>query len=142
MIARTSTIKRDQTGLTATNSEAILQDKNSQTHLNRSAGSFSAIDLTPSDTSIFTDYNWRVYTDPCSSDHYPIIMENSTIKKFRTTSIKFQKSKLAILQKLCLITLIPESNTNQEEPIIHFTDILINIANKTSPKNHNIFKTQ
>ena len=30
--------------------------------------------------------------------------------------------------------LIPESNTNQEEPIIHFTNTLINIANKTIPK--------
>ena len=37
-------------------------------------------------------------------------------------------------KKLCLTILIPESNTNQEEPVIHFTNILINIANKTIPK--------
>ena len=94
----------------------------------------------PHDPSIFTDYNWRVYKDPCGSDHYLIIMENSTIKKFRTTNtpphqMEFRKSKLEILQKkLCLTTLIPESNTNQEEPIIHFSNTLITTANKTIPQ--------
>ena len=39
-----------------------LYNQNSQTHLNPSSGSFSAIDLTLSDPSIFTDYNWRVTT--------------------------------------------------------------------------------
>ena len=48
--------------------------------------------------------------------------------------MELQKSKQASLQKLCLDTLIPETNTNQEEPIIHFTNTLINIANKTIPK--------
>ena len=56
-----------------------LHNQNSQTHHDPSSDSFSAIDLTLSDSSIFTDYNWRVYEDPC--DHYPIIMENSTKKK-------------------------------------------------------------
>ena len=67
-------------------------------HLNPSSGSFSAIDPSFSDTSIFTDYNWRVYKDTCGSDHYPIIMENSTIKNSEP-QIKLQKSKLEILQK-------------------------------------------
>ena len=48
--------------------------------------------------------------------------------------MELQMSNLGILQKICLNMLIPESNTNQEEPIIHFTNTLINIANKTIPK--------
>ena len=48
--------------------------------------------------------------------------------------MELRKSKLASLQKLCLDTLISETNTNQEEPIIHFTNSLINIAYKTIPK--------
>ena len=59
---------------------SCLHNQNSQTHVNPSSASFSAIDLILSDPSIFTDYNWRVYKYPCSSDHYPIITENSTIK--------------------------------------------------------------
>ena len=57
-----------------------IYNQNSQTHLNPSPGLFSAIELTLSDPSIFTDYNWSVYKDPCGSDHYPMIIENSTIK--------------------------------------------------------------
>ena len=82
------------------------------------------------------DYNWlqrpqRQWPQPNNNEklHY---------KKFRTTNkipmMEFQKSKQEILQKLCLSTLIPESNTNQEEPIIHFTNTLITIENKTIPK--------
>ena len=80
-----------------------LHNQNSQTLLNPSSGSFFAIDLTLSNPSIYTDYNWRVYKDPCCSDHYPIIMEKFTMKKLRTTNktptMEFQKSKLEILQK-------------------------------------------
>ena len=115
-----------------------LHNQNSQTHLNPSSGSFSAIDLTLSDPSIFTDYNWRVYKDPFGSDHYPIIMENSTIKnsepQIKPLWRNFKRANWKSYKKLCLTTLIPESNTNQEEPIIHFTNTLITIANKTIPK--------
>ena len=45
------------------------------------SGPFSALDLTLSNPSIIIDYNWRVYKDPCGSDHYPIIIEHSTLKK-------------------------------------------------------------
>ena len=114
-------------------------NQNSQTHLNPSSGSYSAIDLTLSDPSIFTDYNWWVYKDPCGSDHYPIIIiENSTIKnsepQIKLPRWNFKRENWDSYKKLCLTTLIPESNTNQEEPLIHFTNTLLNIANKTIPK--------
>ena len=63
------------------NNNLCLNNRNSQTHLYPSSGLISAIDLTLIDLSVFIDYNWRVYKDPSSSDHDPIIMENSTIKK-------------------------------------------------------------
>ena len=49
--------------------------------------------------------------------------------------MEFQKSQTGNPAKNCALTmLIPETNTNQEEPIIHFTNILITIAKKTIPK--------
>ena len=139
--------KRGQILKTIINSNNLcLHNQNSQTHLNQSSGSFSAIDLTLSDPSIFTDYNWRVYKDLCGSDHYPIIMKNSTIKnseqQIKPPRWNFKRANWQSYKKLCLTTLIPESNTNQEEPIIHFTNTLITIVNKTIPQNHNISKTQ
>ena len=46
-----------------------LHYQKSQIYLDSSSGTLSAIDLTLSDSSIFIDYNWRVYKDLCSSDH-------------------------------------------------------------------------
>ena len=112
-----------------------------QTHLDPSLCTFSARNLTLSDPSIFIDYKWKVYKNPCCSDHYPIINEKHYDWKLRTTNsdkiptMEFLISKLAILQKLYLTTLIPETDTNQE-PMIYFTNILITISNKT------ILKTQ
>ena len=93
-----------------------LHNQNSQAHLNPSSGSFSAIYLTFSDRSIFIDFNWGLYKDPCGYDHNPIIMKNSTIKKkLRTTNkpltMEFQKSKLAILQKT-----MTDRNTFYKQP--------------------------
>ena len=48
--------------------------------------------------------------------------------------MELRKSKLASLQKTMPWHRNPETNTNQEDPIIHLTNSLINIANKTIPK--------
>ena len=100
-----------------------------------------------------------VYKDTCGSDHYSMVMENTIIENPEQETIpKFHdrilKSKLVILQKWFLTTLIPKINANQEEHIIpkinanqeeliiHFTNILITIVNKIIPLNYNISKTQ
>ena len=122
------------------NNNLCLHNRKAQTHLSSSSGTFSAIDLTLSDPATFIEYNWRVHEDSCGSDHFPIIIENTKPGKSdpqtvsKTPRRNFKKANWQAYKKLCLDTLIPETNTNQEEPIIHFTNTLINIANKTIPK--------
>ena len=122
------------------NYNLCLHNRKAQTHLSSSSGTFSAIDLTLSDPATFIEYNWRVHEDSCGSDHFLIIIENTKLGKSdpqtvsKTPRWNFKKANWQAYEKLCLDTLIPETNTNQEEPIIHFTNSLINIANKTIPK--------
>ena len=122
------------------NNNLCLHNQKAQTHLSSSSGTFSSIDLTLSDPATFIEYNWRVHEDSCGSDHFPIIIENTKPGKSdpqtvsKTPRWNFKKADWQAYKKLCLDTLIPETNTNQEEPIIHFTNTLINIANKTIPK--------
>ena len=122
------------------NNNLCLHNRKAQTHLSSSSGTFSAIDLTLSDPATFIEYNWRVHEDSCGSDHFPIIIENTKPGKSdpqtvsKTPRWNFKKANWQAYKKLCLDTLIPETNTNQEEPIIHFTNTLIDIANKTIPK--------
>ena len=124
----------------------ILKNQKSQTHLDSSLSTLSTIDLTLIDTSIFIDCNWRVYEDSFNNDHYPIIMENTIIENSEpqriTKSLRwnFRKAIWQSYKKLCFTTLIPESNINQEESIIHFTNTLN--SQQKYPPNHNIPKTQ
>ena len=113
------------------------QSEISDSSFDPSSGTFSAIDLTLSYTSILIGYNWRVYKDPCGSDHYPVIMKNTINWKLRTTNnfqiptikLKKKRNKLAILQKTIPYYTNPlETNTYQGKPIIHVT--LIIMANK------------
>ena len=46
-------------------------------HIHTWIGTYSTIDLTLDNASIFQDYNWKVHDDTCGSDHFPIILENS-----------------------------------------------------------------
>ena len=54
----------------------LLYNKKSYTYLHPGTGTYSAIDLTLADASIFLDYSWKVHDDTCGSDHFPIILEN------------------------------------------------------------------
>ena len=57
------------------NNNLCLFNKKSPTHLDPSSATFSAIELTLCNTSLFLDFNWTVYDDTCMSDHFPIVLE-------------------------------------------------------------------
>jgi hypothetical protein len=50
------------------------------TYLYHGNGSYSAIDLTVTDTSLLLDFSWKVHDDLCGSDHFPIIVESLNSK--------------------------------------------------------------
>ena len=70
------------------NNNLCLHNQKAKTHLSSSSGTFSAIDLTLSDPATFIVYNWRVHEDSCSSDHVPIIIENTKLGKSEPQSQK------------------------------------------------------
>ena len=56
------------------NNLCILNNK-TPTYLNPSTGLHSTMYITRSDQSSYVDYIWKVHNNPCSSDHFPIIVE-------------------------------------------------------------------
>ena len=58
------------------NNNLCLFNKKSPTHLDPSSATYSAIDLSLCDTSLFFDFTWRVYDDTYRSDHFPIVPES------------------------------------------------------------------
>ena len=92
--------------------------KKSNTYLHPATGTYSAIDLSICDPSLFLDYNWQVHDDTCGSDYLPILLEDRTDElSERTPSWNLGKSNWDGFKTLCLGRLTPEANKNNEENI-------------------------
>ena len=113
----------------------VLHNNKPYTYLHPGTGAYSAIDLTLADASIFLDYSWKVHDDTCSSDHFPIILENSgpelddKIPRWnlkRTIWDEFKNS--------CILKIKLDANTTDEENIAYFSKTLTSIAEESIPK--------
>ena len=54
-----------------THNLCLLND-NTKTYLHPASGTLTNIDLTICDPSLFLDFDWKVYSYLCGSDHFPI----------------------------------------------------------------------
>ena len=115
------------------NNLCILNNK-SPPYLNSFTGSYSAIDLTLTDHSSYMDYTWKVHNDLCGSDHFPIIIDilQACHDNNRPSRWKTNKANWIEFKTLCDRELV--QNPNNTCMIDHFTEALIEIANKTIPK--------
>ena len=57
------------------NDNLSLFNTETQVHLKPFTATYSAIDLTLCDPSIFLDFSWRVYEDTRRCEHFPIMVE-------------------------------------------------------------------
>ena len=93
----------------------------SNKYLQPATGTYSAIDLSICDPSLFLDYNWKVHDDTCGSDHLLILLENSTDElSERTPSWNLGKSNWDGFKTSCLGRLTLEANKNNEENILFY----------------------
>ena len=58
--------------------QLCMNNKKSNTYQQPATGTYSAIDLSICDPSLFLDYNWKVHDNTCVSDYLPILLEDST----------------------------------------------------------------
>ena len=102
---------------------------------NNKSNTYSAIDLTICDPNLFLDYNWKVHDNTCGSDHFPILLENTTDElSKRTPSWNLEMANWDGFKISCLAQLTPEANKNNEEDILHFMNTLLDIAEEHIPK--------
>ena len=115
--------------------QLCMYNNKSNTYLHPATGTYSAIDLSICDPSLFLDYNWKVHDDTCGSDHFLILLENTTDElNKRTPSWNLGKANWDGFKTSCLAQLTPEANKNNEENILYFTNTLLNIAEEHIPK--------
>ena len=113
-----------------------LFNKKSPTHLDPSSSTYSAMDLTLCDTSLFLDFTWRVYEDTCGSDHSPIVLESLHPQDDDLPRWRLNKANWEEFRSQCQKHLI----VNNTETIPEFSKKLINIAKTCIPHNPTIHK--
>ena len=80
-----------------------MYNNKSNTYLHPATGTYSTIDLSLCDPSLFLDYNWKVHDDTCGSDYLPILLEDSTDElSIRTPNWNMGKSNWDGFKTRCL----------------------------------------
>ena len=84
---------------------------------------------------MFLDDNWKVHDDTCGSDHFLILLENTTDELSKTTpGWNLGKANRDGFKTPWLDRLTPEANKNNKEDILYFTNTLLNITEEHIPK--------
>ena len=105
------------------------------TYLHPGTGTYSAIDLTLAEASIFLDYSWKVHNDTCGSDHFPIILENSGPKlDDKIPRWNLRRAKWDEFKNSCILKLRSDANNTDDDNITYFSKTLTSIAKESIPK--------
>ena len=113
----------------------LLYNNKSYTYLHPGTGTYSAIDLTLADASIFLDYSWKVHDDTCGSDHFPIILENSGLElDDKIPRWNLRRAKWDEFKNSCILKLKSDANDTVDDNITYFSNTLISIAEESIPK--------
>ena len=113
----------------------LLYNNKTYTYLHPGTGTYSAIDLTLADASIFLDYSWKVHNDTCGSDHFPIILENSGPElDDKIPRWNLRRAKWDEFKNSCILKLNSDTNNTDDDNITYFSKTLISIAEESIPK--------
>ena len=113
----------------------LLYNNKSYTYLHPGTGTYSALDLTLADASIFLDYSWKVHDDTCRSDHFPIILENSGPElDDKIPRWNLRRAKWDEFKNSCILKLKTDANDTVEDNITYFSKTLISIAEESIPR--------
>ena len=113
----------------------LLYNNKTYTYLHPGTGTYSAIDLTLADASIFLDYSWKVHNDTCGSDHFPIILENSGPElDDKIPRWNLRRAKWDEFKNSCIFKLNSDTNNTDDDNITYFSKTLISIAEESIPK--------
>lgn len=114
------------------------------THFSIRNGTFSAIDLTLTNTSLSPLLEWDVHDDLCSSDHFPIIMKFPTVNapSFSTKKYLFDKTNWETYQNFTDIVSLSYEDTNLHTKLNILYDTIRNAVNLTIPSKQTIHKNR
>lgn len=124
-----------------TENDLCLFNENKPTYLHPAYGSYSAIDLSICHPSLYLDFEWSVCDDLHGSDHFPIIVkEIEDSNDIPLPRWNFKKANWEKFKSLCENRLHTEDFLNESDPIMSFSESLLNISKECIPKSTTIPK--
>ena len=114
------------------NNNLCIYNNKSLTYLCPISDSYSAIDLSLSNPSIFIDFFWKVMKDTYGSDHFPICWQNSELSDENPKRWNLNKANWEKFQKLCSEELKDGPNIKN---LKQFTETLVSITQRCIPIN-------
>ena len=107
----------------------------SNTYLHSASGTYTAIDLSITNSELIQDFKWYVHDDLCGSDHFLTVLESFT--PCPTNSVprwNFNKADWDRFVGLCKEKITADTFQHDTDPIESFSNLLINIASDSIPK--------
>lgn len=115
--------------------DLCIFNNGSFTYLHPGHGTYTAIDLSLVEPTLFLDFEWTVLEDTHGSDHFPIILKCTKNSNSNTRPRwNLNKADWSLFTELCLKNITESKYENLEQPMETFTNDLIEIANKAIPK--------
>lgn len=116
------------------NNLCILND-GSNTYLHPENGSYTSIGISLTDPTLAYDLSWTVHDDLCGSDHFPIVIEDVIPSNDKQNqNWKLSKAKWNLFDKLCIETIKEDTLINNNDPILKFTNIILEDSENSIPK--------
>lgn len=125
------------------NPSLFLLNTGQPTRFDAFNGTFSAIDLSISSTTISHALTWQTHLDICQNDHYPILIYAPTTKQYQ--KLKPQKWILGKadwmeFNKLCSELYNQDPDCNIDTLVHNFNQHIIKAASKAIPKSSSVVK--
>ena len=99
-----------------------------------SSGSLSHVDLSLCDPSLFLDLEWKVHSDLCGSDHFPIFIKfNRHFEEDNREFWKFRSADWKLYEQLILNKLLSNLLEDFDDPIDVFSTVLLGSARESIP---------
>ena len=98
----------------------LLYNNKSYAYLHPGTGTYSVIDLTLADASLFLDYGWKIHDDTCGSDHFRIILENSGPELDKIPRWNLRRANWHDFKNSCILKLKSDANDTVDDNITYF----------------------
>lgn len=116
--------------------DLVIKNSGQHTHFSPSYNTFSCIDLTITNSSIASRFDWNVIEDLHGSDHFPISLDLLTNKIERTKRPKWRldEANWELFSTLTTINCSTNLDTTIDELVTSFSNLIIQSASESIPR--------